>query len=80
MVETRLALCRKRPVKNSIGAVEHTWEEMVVLTGFLDLSNGDSKHTTYNAKVPESTHFFYATIGRLTCTGASENDYRWKGL
>nr|DAZ65964.1 MAG TPA: head tail adaptor [Caudoviricetes sp.] len=54
-----------RPVKNSIGAVEHTWEEMVVLTGFLDLSNGDSKHTTYNAKVQESTHIFlcdYRTI------------------
>ena len=35
-----------------------TWHDVVTLKGFIDLSNGDSKHTTYDAKIQESTHVF----------------------
>ena len=35
-----------------------TWHDVVSLKGFLDLSSGDSKHTTYYAKIQESTHIF----------------------
>lgn len=28
------------------------------LTGYLDFSNGDSKYTSFNAKIQESTHVF----------------------
>lgn len=39
----------------------HTVKEYVTvqsLQGFLDMSSGDSRYTTYNAKVTESTHIF----------------------
>ena len=35
-----------------------TWHDVVALKGFLDLSSGDSKYTTYDAKIQESTHIF----------------------
>ena len=46
------------PVENEIGSVVDTWHDVVTLKGFLDLSSGDSKHTTFNAKIQESTHIF----------------------
>lgn len=44
--------------KNSIGAYEQDWVDCASLHGWLDLSTGDSKRTTFNAKVQESTHIF----------------------
>lgn len=35
------------------------------LNGFLDLINGDSKYTTYNAKIQESTHIFICDFSSL---------------
>ena len=46
------------PVENEIGSVVDTWHDVIALKGFLDLSAGDSKHTTYDAKIQESTHIF----------------------
>ena len=46
------------PVENEIGSVVDTWVDVVSLKGFIDLSAGDSKHTTYDAKIQESTHIF----------------------
>lgn len=43
--------------KNAIGESVETWEEFDSLTGWLDLSNGDSGNT-FNAKIQESTHVF----------------------
>lgn len=51
---------------NEIGEKEKTWTTVRTLTGWLDLSSGDSKYTTYNAKIQESTHVFscdYTNIG-----------------
>jgi len=44
--------------KNKIGEMVHEWHDVVSLTGFIDLSAGDSKRTTFNAKIQESTHLF----------------------
>ncbi len=46
------------PIENEIGSMVDTWHDVVTLKGFIDLSNGDSKHTTYDAKIQESTHIF----------------------
>ena len=46
------------PIENEIGSMIDTWHDVVALKGFLDLSSGDSKHTTYDAKIQESTHIF----------------------
>lgn len=43
--------------KNTIGEQTPTWVTIQRLTGWLDLSNGDSKYA-YNAKLQESTHVF----------------------
>ena len=51
---------------NSIGERITQWKDVQTLTGWLDLSGGDSKYT-YNAKIQESTHVFlcdYIDIGR----------------
>lgn len=44
--------------KNSIGEQVKTWTDVKTLRGWLDLSAGDSKYTTYSAKIQESTHIF----------------------
>lgn len=44
--------------KNEIGEKVPVWHDVVSLTGWLDLQSGDSKYTTYNAKMQESTHIF----------------------
>ena len=53
------------PKENEIGGVTDTWHDVITLEGFIDLYSGDSKHTTYDAKIQESTHVFvgdYKTI------------------
>jgi hypothetical protein len=44
--------------KNEIGEREHQWVDVASSKGWLDLNGGDSKHTSFNAKVQESTHIF----------------------
>jgi len=44
--------------QNKIGEDVESWEDVIDLKGFLDLSSGESKYTTYNAKIQESTHIF----------------------
>lgn len=44
--------------KNLIGEAEKAWNTAVTLTGWLGLQSGDSKYTSYNAKIEESTHVF----------------------
>lgn len=48
------------PTKNSIGEQVKSWADAQTLKGWLDLSAGDSRYTTYNAKIQESTHVFIA--------------------
>ena len=60
-------------VKNEIGQTVTKWQDAQEITGFLDLSGGDSKYTTYNAKVQESTHMFIADYKRLSDMIKAEN-------
>lgn len=43
---------------NEIGEAVKAWETIQSIIGFLDMSGGDSKYNTYNAKIQESTHVF----------------------
>lgn len=45
---------------NEIGENVKDWKEVQVITGWLDLQAGDSKYTSFNAKMQESTHIFIA--------------------
>ena len=45
-------------IKNEIGEKVPVWHDVIELHGWLDLQSGDSKYTTYNAKMQESTHLF----------------------
>lgn len=44
--------------KNEIGETEQKWEDAVSHIGYLDLQSGDSKNSSFNAKLEESTHIF----------------------
>lgn len=43
---------------NDIGELVQTWADAQTLKGWLDLSGGDSKYQSFNAKIQESTHVF----------------------
>ena len=59
--------------KNEIGEAVKSWNDVQTLTGWLDLSGGDSKYTTYNAKMQESTHVFVADYVQLNPQITAEN-------
>ncbi len=46
--------------KNEIGEHVQTWVDAQTIKGWLDLSSGEARYTTYNAKIQESTHIFIA--------------------
>lgn len=59
----------KTEISSKIGESKYKWSNGVSLNGFLDLSGGDSRYTTYNAKVQESTHIFicdYVDLGAVS--------------
>ena len=43
---------------NEIGENMQTWADVQSIKGWLDLQSGDSRNTTFNAKIQESTHIF----------------------
>ena len=47
-------------VANDIGEHVQTWTDVQTIKGWLDLSSGEARYTTYNAKIQESTHIFIA--------------------
>ena len=49
---------------DEIGAPLEEWKDVQSITGWLDVSDGDSKHT-FNAKIQESTHVFVADYKAL---------------
>ena len=59
--------------KNEIGEAEKIWVNAYSLTGWLDLSSGDST-TNYNAKTQESTHIFLCDYDSLI---ALTDDFPW---
>ena len=59
--------------KNAIGERVQAWETVQSINGWLDLSSGDSKYTTFNAKIQESTHVFVADYVPLNSRIKAEN-------
>ena len=49
------------------------WETVDTLVGFLDSTGGDSKYSTYNAKIEESTNVFVCDYKLLPYGTKSEN-------
>ena len=45
---------------NTIGEQVKLWQDVQTLTGWLDLSGGEARYTSFNAKIQESTHVFIA--------------------
>lgn len=58
---------------NPIGERIHQWTDIQTLRGFLDLSSGDSKYSTYDAKLQESTHIW---IGDYVAVDRNPSDKR----
>lgn len=60
--------------KNEIGEPVKTWTDAQTIKGWLDLQSGDSRYTTFHAKIQESTHIFIADYvkldSRITAEGA----------
>jgi hypothetical protein len=48
----------KTTKKNAIGESEQTWVDSFSHVGWLGLQSGDSKYTSFNAKLEESSHVF----------------------
>ena len=52
-------------VRNGVGEIVMTWQNVQTIKGWLDLASGDSGYSTYNAKIQESTHFFISDYVKL---------------
>lgn len=59
--------------KNAIGEHVKAWETVQTMKGWLDQQGGDSKYSTYNTKVQESTHIFLADYVPLDKRIKAEN-------
>ena len=55
---TTMQLQKRTVTKNEIGEQVNSWETIHSIKGYLDMSGGDARYTTYNAKIQESTHLF----------------------
>jgi hypothetical protein len=59
--------------KNEIGELVKVWNDVQTIRGWLDLQSGDSRYTTFNAKIQESTHLFVADHVTLNPEIKAEN-------
>lgn len=63
----------KTIVEDDYGERIKGWQTVQSLKGWLDLSDGDSKYTTYNTKLQESTHIFIGDYVTLDSRITAEN-------
>lgn len=59
--------------KNQIGEAVKGWTSVQPLFGWLDLSVGESKYTSFNTKMQESTHVFVCDYTPLDERITAEN-------
>ena len=59
--------------KNAIGEAVKSWETAQFIRGWIDLTAGESRYTTYNAKIQESTHIFVSDYVALDSRIKAEN-------
>lgn len=58
---------------NEIGETVQTWIDVQTIKGWLDLSSGEARYTTFNAKIQESTHMFIADYVSLDSRISAES-------
>lgn len=51
--------------KNDIGEHVQTWADVQSIKGWLDMSSGEARYSSFNAKIQESTHFFVSDYVQL---------------
>lgn len=71
--KTKLTFMTSTAIRNAIGESELTWTDAQTITGWLDLASGDSRYSTYYAKVQESTHIFIADYVPIGASITAEN-------
>lgn len=60
-------------IRDSMGAIVMDWQDVQTIKGWLDLNSGESRYTTYYAKIQESTHVFMADYVNLDERISAEN-------
>ena len=60
-------------IRDSTGAIVMDWKDVQTIKGWIDLASGDSRYSTYNAKIQESTHFFISDYVKLDERITAEN-------
>lgn len=63
----------KTTAKNEIGEQIAVWENAQTLKGWLDLSGGEARYNSFQAKIQESTHVFIADYAPLDGRITAEN-------
>ena len=58
---------------NIIGESVPSWKDAQTIRGWLDLSSGEARYSTFNAKIQESTHVFMADYVPLHKDITAEN-------
>ena len=58
---------------NIIGESVPSWKDSQTIRGWLDLSSGEARYSTFNAKIQESTHVFMADYVTLHNDITAEN-------
>lgn len=59
--------------QNEIGEAVQDWTDVQSIKGWLDLQSGDSRYTSYYAKIQEATHVFVADYVELDPSITEEN-------
>ena len=54
--------------ENEIGSLVDKWHDVITIKGYIDLSSGETKHTTFDAKTQESTHIFVCDYKPIPAT------------
>ena len=70
---TRAEIQIRKVTTNAIGEPVKEWTTIETLFGWLDLQSGDSRYTSYDAKIQESTHVFLADFRGLDSRIKAEN-------
>lgn len=60
-------------IRNEIGEIVRTWQDVQTIRGWLDLASGDSRTTPFSAKIQQSTHIFIGDYVALDERISAEN-------
>lgn len=70
---TRATIQIRTVTKNALHEHVEAWQDVQTIKGWIDLSGGDSRYQTYNAKIQESTHMFISDYVKLDDRITAEN-------